>query len=238
MSDTPRHDDHEGQPYRDPTAPGDESFSASSSPVGEDRGSADGAEHTEQLPTSGDTQQVPASPAVPPPPNPYGQPYPSQSDLQQRRADDQAAESAYPPPPPPPPGYGAPAGSEQAGYGAAPADNAPYGSAPYGSAPAYGAPAYGAPAYGTPAQGSPASLSGSTIALLVVSGLLTLGACGTGIPALVFAILAVTKKDEPVEAAKWTRWGWIALGITVAVVVIAVVGLFALAIGTSSSSGY
>lgn len=228
MSDTPRHDDHEGQPYRDPTAPGDESFSAST-PSGEDRGSAGGSEHTEQLPT-GDTQQVPSSPAAPP--NPYGQPYPTQDELQQRRADDQAAGSAYPPPPPPP-GYAAPTGSDQPPYG-----SAPYGSAPYGSAPAYGAPAYGAPAYGTPAQGSPASLSGSTIALLVVSGLLTLGACGTGIPALVFAIIAVTKKDEAAEAAKWTRWGWIALGVTVAVVVIAVAGLFALALSTGSSSGY
>jgi hypothetical protein len=81
-------------------------------------------------------------------------------------------------------------------------------------------------------------MSGSTIALLVVSGLLTIGACGTGIPALVFAILAATKKDEPAEAAKWTRWGWIALGITVVVVVIAIVGFVALAVSTGTSSGY
>jgi hypothetical protein len=72
-----------------------------------------------------------------------------------------------------------------------------------------------------------------------VSGLLTIGGCGTGIPALVFAVLAVTKKDQPAEASKWTRWGWIALGISIALVVIALVGVFALALSTgSTSSGY
>ena len=241
MSDTPRHDDPEGRPYRDPTAPGDESFSTSGSSFGQSgeadqAGDAGATEHTEQLPTSGDTQQVPAASGPDAPPsNPYGQSYP---------------------PPPPPPGYGSAPGAEpgygsapgaQPGYGTPPstpgygaASPQPgYGSAPYGSAPGYGNAPYGsAPGYGTPAQGSPAAMSGSTIALLVVSGLLTIGACGTGIPALVFAILAATKKDEPAEAAKWTRWGWIALGITVVVVVIAIVGFVALAVSTGTSSGY
>lgn len=266
MSDTPRHDDHEGQPYSDPTAPGDDSFfagSPSSADTGEgsdgatsERADAGATEHTEQLPTSGDTQQVPA-PATPEDqpaspyaqPNPYAQPYPTQDELQQRRAHEQdAAQGAADQPgygqataggstpPPPPPGYGSaptPPGPGANPYGSAPYGSAPYGSAPYGSAP-YGS----APGYVTPAHGSPASLSGSTIALLVVSGLLTLGGCGTGIPALVFAILAVTKKDEPAEASKWTRWGWIALGITVAIVIVGIVGVFALAVTTGTSSGY
>jgi hypothetical protein len=80
MSETPRHDDPEGRPYRDPTAPGDESFSAgSSSGDTADSVDQDSTERTEQLPTSGDTQQVPA-PAAPeaPQPNPYGQGYPTQ----------------------------------------------------------------------------------------------------------------------------------------------------------------
>ena len=265
MSDTPRHDDPEGQPYRDPTAPGDESFSTSNASSGDAGDGVDqsSSEHTEQLPTSGDTQQVPA-PTSPTdaPPNPYGQGYPTQ-DVVRRRDQEQggAGQPAYGqtpsqgsyPPPPPPPGYGSATGygsapGTQPGYGSQPG-NAPsqpgYGTTPYGSAPGdqpgYGnAPGYGsAPGYGTPAHGSPASLSGSTIALLIVSGLLTIGGCGMGIPALVFAILAVTKKDQPAEASKWTRWGWIALGVTLVLAILAVVAVVVLAgVSTNSGTGY
>jgi uncharacterized BrkB/YihY/UPF0761 family membrane protein len=85
-------------------------------------------------------------------------------------------------------------------------------------------------------------MSGNTIALLVVSGLLTLGGCGIGIVALVFGILAATKNGQPQEQAKLTRWGWWALGITVLVVVLAVVALFVVlgvsTSGYSSGGGY
>jgi hypothetical protein len=84
------------------------------------------------------------------------------------------------------------------------------------------------------------SLSGNTIALLVVSGLLTLG-CGVGIVALIFGIIAATKKNEPVESAKFTRWGWIALVATFVLAVVAIVFLVAVGLvasNTSTSTGY
>ena len=216
MSDTPRNDSTEDRgddAYRDPTAPTD-------APSYGPPSSSGSPERTEQLSTGGDTQQVPTGSSVPPPPpsnpyasraedsapqNPYasppaGQSYPSQGDV--------AAQQGGAGTPPPP------------GYGQAPA----YGQPPYGQ-PAYGQPAYGQPAYGNPGG----SLSGSSIALLVVSGLLTIGGCGVGIPALVFAIIAVTKRDQPSEMAKWTRWGWIALGITLLLVVLAIIGLVSIA---------
>jgi len=100
----------------------------------------------------------------------------------------------------------------------------------YGGAPGYGAPAYGAPAYA-----APRSLSGNTIALLVVSGLTTLG-CGFGIVALVLGIIAAAKKDDPTASAKFTRWGWIALavGLVLAVVVIGIVIALAVSTGTTT----
>ena len=111
----------------------------------------------------------------------------------------------------------------------------------YAGAPPYGAPAYGAPGYGTPTYAAPQSLSGSTIALLVVSGLTTLG-CGFGIVALIFAIIAAAKKDQPADSAKYTRWGWIAFGVglllSVIVIGVVIAGL-AVSGGTSTyDSGY
>ena len=83
MSDTPRNDSAEERGddvYRDPTAPSD-------APSYGPPSSAGSPEHTEQLPTGGDTQQVPTSSSVPPPPpappgggsaphSPYGTPEP------------------------------------------------------------------------------------------------------------------------------------------------------------------
>jgi uncharacterized BrkB/YihY/UPF0761 family membrane protein len=81
-------------------------------------------------------------------------------------------------------------------------------------------------------------MSGNTIALLVVSGLLTLGGCGVGIVALVFGILAATKNNEPQEQAKFTRWGWWALGITVLLAILAIVAVVVIAaVGSSTSTG-
>lgn len=230
MSDTPRNDSTEDRGddiFRDPTAPSD-------APSYGPPSSSGATEHTEQLPTGGDTQQVPTESSVPPPPaapqSPYSAPPAADAPQNPYASPDPAAQNPYAAPPaapsyptqgevasqhgapgtpPPPPGYG------QAGYGApAPA----YGQAPYGGGPASG------------------SLSGSTIALLVVSGLLTIGGCGIGIPALVFAIIAVTKKDQPSEMGKWTRWGWIALAVTVVLVVLAIAGLVGIAaVGGSTS---
>jgi cytochrome c biogenesis protein CcdA len=87
---------------------------------------------------------------------------------------------------------------------------------------------------------APASLSGNTIALLVVSGILTLSTCFLGILGLIFGIVAATKKDEPAESAKYTRWGWIAMVASFVFAFLAVVLLIAIAAISSntSSTGY
>ncbi len=235
MSDTPRNDSSEDlgdEVFRDPTAP-------SEVPSYGPPSSSGTPEPTVQLPTGGDTQQVPTdSPLPPPPPAPAGEA--------------PAPQNPYASPPPgaspqnpyasPPAGQQYPSQGEVAAQQGAPGAPVPpgYGQAPaYGQPPAYGQQAYGQPGYGQQPYGAPAgyatggSLSGGSIALLVVSGLFTIGGCGLGIPALVFAIIAVTKKDEPSEMAKWTKWGWIALGVTIALVVVG----FALVIGLSVATG-
>jgi hypothetical protein len=80
-------------------------------------------------------------------------------------------------------------------------------------------------------------MSGNTIALLVVSGLLTVGGCGVGIVALVFAIIAATKNDQPAEQAKFTRWGWWALAITFILALVAAVLLFVV-FAAASTTGF
>ena len=221
MSDTPRNDSTEDRGddvYRDPTAP-------SEAPSYGPPSSSGTPERTEQLPTGGDTQQVPSSSSFPPPPPPPG----AGSAPQNPYATPPAGNAPQNPYAAPAAGTAYPSQSEVA-QGGAPGTPPPPG---YGQAPAYGQPAYGqAPAYGNPGG----SLSGNTIALLIVSGLLTIGGCGVGIPALVFAIIAVTKKDQASEMGKWTRWGWIALGVTVLLVVLGFVALFSLAaVGGSTS---
>jgi hypothetical protein len=84
---------------------------------------------------------------------------------------------------------------------------------------------------------APQSLSGNTIALLVVSGLMTLG-CLVGVVGLVFGIIAATKKDQPAESAKYTRWGWIAVGVTLALAVVGIVAFVALVATTGTSSSF
>jgi hypothetical protein len=84
---------------------------------------------------------------------------------------------------------------------------------------------------------APQSLSGSTITLLVISGLTTLG-CGFGIVGLVFAIIAAAKKDQPAESAKYTRWGWIAVAAGFVLAILVGVAIFALAATTGTSSSF
>jgi hypothetical protein len=78
-------------------------------------------------------------------------------------------------------------------------------------------------------------MSGNTIALLVVSGLATMG-CLFGVPALVFAIVAATKTHDPEAQAKYTRYGWIAFGVTLLVIVLAVVAIIAISVSSDSGS--
>jgi hypothetical protein len=226
MSDTPRHDD--SQEFRDPTAPTDSSTNDAGSRSG-DSGSGSSGDHTSPIET-GQTQQVPpvppARPAGPPsgsaPQNPYAAP---------------PAGAGAPPPPPSgqhpyaAPGAGQPnpyahpqypsQGQVQGGYAGAP---------PYGSAP-------GAPGYGGATYAAPPSLSGNTIALLVVSGLTTIG-CGFGLVGLIFAIVAATKKDRPDESAKYTKWGWIAVVVGFVLSILVIVGIIAIAIANDSGSSY
>jgi hypothetical protein len=156
--------------------------------------------------------------SVPPPPqNPYAAP---------------PAAGSVPPPPQNPyaPTPYPTQGQVQAGHGAVPPG--------YAQAGGYGAPP---PGYGG-GYAAPRQMSGNTIALLVVSGLTTLG-CGFGIVALVLAIIAATKSDQPSEQAKFTKWGWIAeiVGLALVVVVIVlvvVVGMAGVMSSNSSSTGY
>ena len=231
MSETPRNDDEQ---FRDPTAP---SFDAPAEDPGVEGAVEQESSPTEQVPT-GSTQQLPTPPSAdvpppPPPPSPYAA---------------SPAPGATPPPPqnpyaaPPAPGAGG--GSGQNPYASQPyptqgqvqaGQSAGYGPPPpgYGQAGGYVA---APPPGGYPA---PRQMSGNTIALLVVSGLTTLG-CGFGIVALIFAIIAATKSDQPAEQAKYTRWGWIAEVVGLAFVIIAVVlvVVFGIALSSSSSSGY
>ena len=46
----------------------------------------------------------------------------------------------------------------------------------------------------------------------------------------------MTKKDQPSEMAKWTKWGWIAIAVTVVLAVLAIGALIGLAaVGGSTS---
>jgi hypothetical protein len=112
----------------------------------------------------------------------------------------------------------------------------PYGTPAYDT-PAYGAPASGGLAYGTPVYSPPQSISGNTIALLVVSGLLTLG-CGLGLVGPILGIIAAARKDAPATSAKLTQWGWIALVVCFLIAVVVVVVAFAIIATTSHSSTY
>jgi hypothetical protein len=112
---------------------------------------------------------------------------------------------------------------------------------PYGSQPQYGygypqPPGYATPAYGGYSQPTPTP--GSTIALVVVSGICTLG-CLFGIPSLVLGIIALTKVNTNIaETRRLTRIGWIVFGVVAALAVLAIIVIIAIAASTSSSSDY
>jgi hypothetical protein len=94
--------------------------------------------------------------------------------------------------------------------------------------------AYAAP-YGS--RGS----NGSAIALVVVAGISTFFGCIFSIPAVILGIIALTKhNDSPAEAAKFTRWGWIAwvLAIALALVIGVIVGLAFWSSSGGSGYGY
>jgi hypothetical protein len=262
MSDTPKDPgtgSDETPEYRDPTAP---AWNEGGERPEEAEGTEDvrwsTAEQTRAVPAES-TEQLPASeqpfaeptepPALQPPatgsgvPTPYGQaPSPPQSPYGQAPNPYGQAQNPY--------AAGAPGGYPTARPGPPPAPGAPgtLGAGfPPGPPPAYGQPGYGQPAPYAQGSGyapSPYARPGqqtntSAIALTVVSGLSTLVGCIFAIPALVLGIMALVKQGgSPADAAKLTRWGWIAYAIAVAFVVIG--GIIAIAVFASvdSTPGY
>jgi hypothetical protein len=127
----------------------------------------------------------------------------------------------------------------------------PYGQPQYGQ-PQYGQPQYGQPqygqypqpaGYGTPQYGGypqPPATPGSTIALVIVSGLFTLG-CLFGIASLILGIIALTKvRTELDECKRLTKIGWIVFGVLAGVALVAaivIIGIFA-SFDTSNGHDY
>jgi hypothetical protein len=243
MSETPRND--ESREFGDPTAPSvrpEDDSSNDESGAGTHEGAGEGGQpevtwggtdRTEEVSTGGDTRS--GAPGYGPPPGPPPGPAPQNPYA--------VAQQGPPPPPqnpyatPPAPGstaqnpYASELPSGQPAHDAA---------SPYGSPPAYGSQSgsYGtAPAYGQATYGQSNQMSGNTIALLVVSGLTTLG-CGFGIVALVFAIIAATKTQEPAQQAKFTKWGWIALVAGFVLLLLLAGVLIAVAIASSGGSSF
>jgi hypothetical protein len=166
----------------------------------------------------------PAQPAQPQQPAPYGQPQPQ---------------------------YGQQPGYPQPQYPQTPYSQTPYGQPQYGQ-PQYGQPQYGQPqygqypqpaGYGTPQYGGypqPPATPGSTIALVIVSGLFTLG-CLFGIASLILGIIALTKvRTELDECKRLTKIGWIVFGVLAGVALVAgivIIGILA-SLDTSPSYNY
>ncbi len=104
-------------------------------------------------------------------------------------------------------------GYDQQGYG-------------YGNQPGYYAPA--------PQQGGSNT---SAIVLTVASGIATLFCCGSGIPSLIFGIIALTKQqNDPAGSAKMTKIGWIVFAVLVVLAIIAIIIYFAVIINYASDN--
>jgi hypothetical protein len=161
----------------------------------------------------------PAQPQQPQQPAPYGQ------------------QPGYPQPQHPQPQYPQP-------YGQPPYGQPQYGQPQYGQ-PQYGQPQYGQypqPAgYGTPQYGGypqPPATPGSTIALVIVSGLFTLG-CLFGIASLILGIIALTKvRTELDECKRLTKIGWIVFGVLAGVGLVAAIVIIGIFASFDTSNGY
>ena len=153
------------------------------------------------------TQPIPSSQPPVTPPSPYAAPEP----------------------------YVAPQPPAAAPYGQPPYGQAPYGQAPYGrpvrQAP-YGQPPYGQSPYPPPPvpYGAPQQNNGA-LTLTIVSAVATVMCCLLCLPSLIFGIVALSKQStDPQASARMTRYGWIALGICVALAVVLVVVFVALGV--------
>jgi hypothetical protein len=131
--------------------------------------------------------------------------------------------------------YVAPQPPVAAPYGEPPYGQAPYGQPPYGQPPQaapYGQPPYGQNPYPPPPvpYGAPQQNNGA-LTLTIVSAVATVMCCLLCLPSLIFGIVALSKQStDPQASARMTRYGWIALGICVALAVVLVVVVVALGV--------
>lgn len=80
---------------------------------------------------------------------------------------------------------------------------------------------------GTGQYANPTPASPSTIALTIVSGVLTISGicCIVGIVPLILGVVAMTQNSsDPAQAAKLTRIGWIVLVLLSVLFVLAIIG--------------
>lgn len=138
-----------------------------------------------------------------------------------------AGQGAPPPPPGAPPGYGqdtaygAPSGPTEPGATQAPDAG---GGAPHPSAPQPSAPQPSAP--NPYARGTGAGVNSSAIVLTVVAGISALFTCGLTVPAGVLGVVAMVRSaEQPDEARRFTRWGWIAYGAALVLLLAVLVGV-------------
>ena len=178
---------------------------------------------TEQIPQGSGTPDAPNAPDAPPAPttpSPAATSYDAPYQAPRGASNPYSGSSTQPtnpyaatPPPPPADPYGPP----QPAYDPYAATGGPTAQGGY---PAYNAPgqwqappaAYGAP----PAQNT------SALVLTIISGIITVSCCIPGVVPLILGIMALSKNaTDPEGSRRLTKWGWIAFGVGIALVVIA-----------------
>ncbi|GLU47427.1 hypothetical protein [Nocardiopsis ansamitocini] len=102
-------------------------------------------------------------------------------------------------------GYGQPSGPWQPGY-------------PPPPPPGYGRP----PGY--PPHPGPPPARGNAILSLIIAIIVTLSCFGfTNIIGIVFAAIALSKEQDPVEFEKYTRWAWLSNFIHIGILILLLV---------------
>ncbi|MGL5908486.1 MAG: hypothetical protein ACRCZP_00700, partial [Phycicoccus sp.] len=134
-----------------------------------------------------------------------------------------------------PGGYAPPAPyAPPAAYGPSDSYGQPYPSQPAGPAVSpY--PGYPPPPYAPPGSGG---TNGSALAVTITSAVLLVFCCGVyAIPSGIFGIIGLTRQStDPEGASRMAKYGWIALGVGVALAVLLVIGFFALGLAAELGS--
>jgi hypothetical protein len=190
--------------------------------------------------STGDEPTDPTAPPwTPPEPAPPTQPIPTEPPVAQPSPYAPPAPDPYPAAPPDP--YG------QAPYGQMPYAQNPYGEtpnlpqqadpAPYGQA--YSQSPYAPSPYGSPFAEPPRpGASGSSLALTIVSAVATVLCCLFCLPSLILGIVALSRQStDPASSARLTRYGWIGLGIALALSLLAIAGFIAVAASGGFDTG-